>query len=158
MAISDGCGVWYRFWLLALLTLTFATASARIHPIHTGLMPATIAFKETEKGNPQQNPPAVRPRKLGKHTDCRDQICRITVNGFVNSQYVYGQLEIHRDIAKGFLYLPDKQVYVYGKAIKDDLFLVKDGEGLIYRLVPAENYTHDGPQNRLRKSKIFKNY
>ncbi len=88
---------------------------------------------------------------------CHKKTCRVAVEGYSDSAYVYGQLEIHRGKeAKGFLYLPGKQIYVYGRVINPNSILAKDAKGNLYRLAPVKNNQPYKNKNPMRKSKDFR--
>ena len=99
---------------------------------------------------------APRPKMLVPR-NCQKKTCRVMVEGYSDSKYVYGQLEIHKGKeAKGFLYLPSMQVYVYGKVVGTHSILVKDTKGNLYRLVPVKNNQPYNNKYPMRKSKDFR--
>ena len=101
----------------------------------------TLTFSSSEK--PDRKRMQVTRSDSALPNGCKNKVCRIRVNGFSDSGYVYGQVEFSEGNkqVKGFIYKPGKQIYVYGQVVKGQsfLFLLKDAKGGLYRLSPVEN-------------------
>ncbi len=101
----------------------------------------TLSFTSTEEMEKERIP--ITRSDTSLPGVCEKKVCRIRVNGFSGSGYVYGQVEFNpgNKQVKGFIYKPGKQVYVYGQQVTGQsfLFLLKDAKGRLYRLSPVEN-------------------
>jgi len=128
------------------MTLAFPALAGDFVPLRGGapaLMEATLTFSGRPEETLEKERSHSAPSKKVVPDECENKVCRIRVNGFSDSGYVYGQVELNRanKQVKGFVYKPGKQVYVYGQEVKGQafLFLLKDARGGLYRLSPVEN-------------------